>query len=424
MGMRATIPYGEREVSFEIPEGNLAWIIDRGSKKPYEDVSSRLREALRRPTASRPLRELASNARRVVILVDDYTRPTPQRVLLPTILDELNEAGVKDRQVEIIVALGTHRVMRENEMKAKFGGEILDRVEVRNFDCHDEAELIDIGRTPTGIEVVVSRRVYEADLVIGVGNIVPHCYAGWAGGGKIVQPGVCGVKTIEETHIASGMTRPIFKIAGDLENPVRRMIDEVALKSGLRFIVNTILNERDEVCGLAVGHPLEAFKRGVEEARELYCQEIPRLADIVVASSYPADIDYWQALKPTDYACLGVREGGIVILVSPCPEGISPVHGEVRERGRLSYDEVLEAYRRGDIEDGVAAAALMIHTQIREHAGVICVSDGLSEEDKEALGFEHAETVEEALQRALREMGERAGVGVMRCGDILPTIKS
>ena len=421
MAMRITIPYGEEQVSFEIPKQNLAWIIDRGSREPYGDIPKALREALRKSVDSRPLRELASNAKRVVVLVDDYTRPTPQRLLLPSVLDELREAGVSKDQVEVIVALGTHRPMRESEMEAKFGGEVLDRVEVRNFDCHDEADLIDIGKTPMGVEVVVSRKVYEADLVIGVGNIVPHCYAGWAGGGKIVQPGVCGVKTIEETHIASGMTRPIFKIAGDPDNRVRHMIDEVAIKSGLRFIVNTVLNERDEVCSLAVGHPLKAFREGIREAEKLYCREIPHRADIVVVSSYPADIDYWQALKPTDYACLGVRPGGVIILVAPCPEGVSPVHGDLREMGQLTYDEVLDAYRHGEIEDGVAAAALMIHTQIREHAQIICVSHGLSEEDKAALGFEHADSVEEALRMALKKMGEKAKVGVIKCGDILPT---
>ena len=422
--MRITIPYGEEQVSFEIPKRNLAWIIDRGSREPYGDVPKALREALRRPVASRPLRELASNARRVVILVDDYTRPTPQRLLLPTILNELREGGVRDQQVEVIVALGTHRPMRRSEMEEKYGAEILDRVEVRNFDCHDGAELIDIGKTSMGVEVVVSRRVYEADLVIGVGNIVPHCYAGWAGGGKIIQPGVCGVKTIEETHVAAGMTRPVFKMAGDPDNMVRRMIDEVAMKSGLRFIVNTVLNERDEVCHLAVGHPLKAFREGIKKAERLYLREIPDLADIVVVSSHPADIDYWQALKPTDYACLGVRRGGVIILVTPCPEGVSPVHGELRDMGLLTYDEALEAYRRGEIKDGVAAAALMIHAQIRGHARIICVSHGLSEEDKEALGFEHADSVEEALEMALRRMGEKAKVGVIKCGDILPRVRA
>jgi len=196
------------------------------------------------------------------------------------------------------------------------------------------------------------------------------------------------------------------------------------MKSGLRFIVNTVLNERDEVCHLAVGHPLKAFREGIEEAEKLYCRGIPDRADIVVVSSHPADIDYWQALKPTDYACLGVKRGGVIILVAPCPEGVSPVHGELRDMGLLTYDEALEAYRRGEIEDGVAAAALMIHAQIRGHAKIICVSHGLSEGDKEALGFEHADSVEEALEMALKEMGEKAKIGVIKCGDILPRVQS
>lgn len=422
--MEITIPYGKDELSFQIRRRNLAWIIDRGSKTARRDVSTRVRETLRKPVMSPSLKEMASSVDSVAVLVNDYTRPTPQRILLPTILDELNEAGISDRQVEIIVALGTHRAMREWEMKEKFGEEILDRVEVRNFDCYDEADLIHIGKTPMGVEVVVSKRIHRADLVIGVGNIVPHCYAGWAGGGKIVQPGVCGVETIEKTHVMAGMTRPIFKIAGNLENEVRGMIDEVAVKAGLRFIVNTILNEKDLICGLAVGHPIEALRRGVKEARELYCRGISELADIVVVSSHPADIDYWQALKPADYACLGVRKGGIIILVAPCPEGISPTHPDVRQWGLLSFEEVIAAYRGREIDDGVAAAALMIHAQIREHAKIICISDGLSEEDKDELGFAHAETVEEAIEIAMRELGEEVKIGIMRCGDILPMLKS
>ena len=200
------------------------------------------------------------------------------------------------------------------------------------------------------------------------------------------------------------------------------MIDEIALKVGLRFIVNTVLNEEDAVADFFVGHPIEAIHRGVELAEEVYCPEIPALADIVVVSSYPADIDYWQASKPADYACLGVREGGTIILVTPSPEGIAEVHPELRDLGRLSYEEVVTAYERGKIQDGIAAAALMLHTQIREHADVICVSHGMTEDDKWALGFAHADTVQEALEMVFKAQGRSASIGVMKCGDIMPKI--
>jgi len=423
--MKLTIPYGRDEtIPIEVPDENLVWVIDRKHKPPLEEPLLALRSALKSPTACPPLKKIAKNAKRVVILVDDNTRPTPQCLIVPLVLDELNDAGVSNENIEVIIALGTHRLMTEAEIEEKLGKMVTRRVQVHNFDCHDERDLLNIGRTASGVEVIVSRRVHSADLIIGVGNIVPHCYSGWAGGGKIVQPGVCGVETIEATHIVAGKIRPISSIVGSLDQPVRRMIDEIAQKVGLKFIVNTVLNEDDDIADLVVGQPMEAFKKGVDLAKEIYCPEIPALADIVIVSSYPADIDYWQASKPADYACLGVRKGGTIILVTPSPEGVTSVHPELKEDGRLSYDEVVAAYERGNIEDKIAAAALMLHSQIKEHADVICVSHGLTKEDKKALGFSHAETVQDALEMAFSAQGRETKVGVMKCGEIIPIPKS
>jgi len=424
VAMKITIPYGKDEtLPFDIPDKNLAWVIDRKQKTPLRDPISALKSMLRDPISSQPLMDLAKNVKRVVVLVDDNTRPTPLHLIVPTILNELNDAGVPDENIEVVIALGTHRKMTQTEIVEKLGGTVTDRVRVYNFDCHDEQDLLNIGKTPSGVEVVVSKRVYSADLIIGVGNIVPHCYAGWAGGGKIVQPGVCGVDTIEATHIVAGKIRPIWGIVGSTNQPVRRMIDEIAAKAGLRFIVNTVLNEDDEISDLVVGHPMEAFQRGVDLAREIYCPVIPTLADIVVVSSYPADLEYWQASKPADYACLAVKKKGTIILVTPSPEGVAAVHPELKEFGKLSFPEVVSAYERDEMGDKIAAAALMLHSQIIEHANVICVSHGMTKDDKKALGFVHADTVQDALNMALSTQGKGAKVGVMKCGDIMPVLK-
>lgn len=421
--MNIPITYGREEtLQVDVPEKTLAWLIDRKHKPSLRDPVSTLIAAMRSPIACLPLKKLAKGAKRVVILVDDNTRPTPQHLIVPPIMDELNNAGVPDENIEVVIALGTHRKMTEAEIEEKLIRLVTRRVRVYNFDCHDGKDLVNIGRTASSVEVVVSKRVHSADLIIGVGNIVPHCYSGWAGGGKIVQPGVCGVKTIEATHIVAGKIRPISSIVGSLDHPARRMIDEIALKAGLRFIVNTVLNEDDEVANFVVGHPMKAFHRGVELAREIYCPEIPALADIVIVSSYPADLEYWQSSKPADYACLGVRKGGIIILVTPSPEGVASMHPELTELGRLSYEEVVAAYERGEIENRIAAAALMLHSQIKEHANVICVSHGMTKQDKEALGFNHAETVQKALEMAFSAQGRGAKVGVMKCGDIMPVL--
>ena len=420
--MRAALHYAKEEIQFEVPDEKLAWVIDRKASPPLQNPRESLRGALKAPIKSPPLEKIAERVSRVLILVDDITRQTPQDIIIPVLLNELNDAGVSDQEIELMIALGTHRKMTEIEIENKLGKAVTQRVSVHNFDCHNRQDLVKIGTMLTGADILVSRKVVSADLVIGVGNIVPHCYAGWAGGGKIIMPGVCGTATIGATHIAAGMIRPISSIIGTLENPIRKMIDEIALKAGLRFVVNTILNQDDEISGVFAGHPIEAFRTGVEHAKETYCPTIDALADIVVASSYPADLDYWQAAKPADHACLGIKEGGTLILVAPCPEGVSRVHPELKTFGRLTYDEVLDKHRRKEIRDRVAVAALLLHSQMREHVEVACLSHGLTREDKEALGFSHAASVQEAVDQAVSKMGEEARIGVMKCGDIMPVL--
>jgi len=420
--MRTTLRYGESQIKLEVPNKNLAWTIDRNPCPSLEDPSQSLKEALETPIDGPPLKKLAEKASTALILINDITRQTPQHIIIPVILDELNNTGMPDSKIELMIALGTHRKMTESEIEKKLGRTILERVHVDNFDSNSEGDLETIGKMPNGTEIMVSRKVVCSDLVIGTGTIVPHCYAGWAGGGKIIQPGTCGTTTIEATHIAAGMTQPIFNIPGNIENPIRKMIDEIALKAGLKFITNVILNQNDQVSHIVTGHPTEAFRQGVELAKQIYCPEIPRRADIVIVSSYPADLDYWQAAKPADYACVAIKQRGTIILVTPCPEGISTVHPEVRTHGHLTYTQVLEAHRKGEIKDKVAAAALMLHSQIKEHANIICISKGLTKEDKEALGFTHAQTLKEALEQALSQQGKRAKIGVMKCGDIVPRL--
>lgn len=422
--MRLDLNYGESKLDFSIPSENILWIIDRGVMKPLDNPIKRLHELLENPLSGPALKDLASGAKKVIILVDDNTRPTPAYLILPTILKDLNESGINDENIDIMIALGTHRSLTDGELLKKLGKEVKERVKIYNFNPYDEKDLVNIGKTSMGFNIIISKRVYNSGLIIGIGNIVPHCYAGWAGGGKIVQPGICGIETIEKTHILAGKTNPIFKIVGEIENPVRRLIDEIAIKAGLKFIVNTILNEEDRIVDFAAGDPIKAFRAGVNLAGKIYCPQIHELADIVIVSSYPADLEYWQASKPLEYACLGVKKNGIIILVTPCYEGISSVHPELKTYGRLNYDKICELYDSGKIRDKIAAAALMLHSQIMSHAKVICVSHGLTQEDKGALGFLHAENIEEALRKAFRIQGVKSKVGIMKSGDIKPVLTS
>lgn len=421
--MRIRLPYGrEQTVALEIPEENLGFVVDRSEAPALKDPREELRRSLRNPIVTPSLLDMVRPRDNVVIVVDDITRPTPQRVLLPVLLDELNTIGVQDKNIELIIALGTHRKMNQKEIIERYGGEVVDRVSVTNHDYKDQKGLVNLGKTKSGTKITVNKAVYEADFVIGVGNIIPHCYTGWGGGGKIIQPGVCGEEITAMTHVTAGKIRPTSKLAGRLDHEVRMEIDSVALKAGLNLIVNTILNQEDKVSRIVVGHPIEAFKEGVKTAENIHCRKVAGYVDIVIISSYPADIDYWQAIKPLVYAHMAVKQGGSLILITPCPERISPVHKVFKERASLGYCENLEAIEKGEIDDIIAGGGLLLHAQILERAEVICYSNGLTEEDKEALGFKHADTPQEAVEMAFKIQGKNAKVGILKCGEVLPTM--
>jgi nickel-dependent lactate racemase len=191
-------------------------------------------------------------------------------------------------------------------------------------------------------------------------------------------------------------------------------------KAGLKAIVNTVLNNEDKVVRVLAGDPEQAFREGVGTARQVYCQDVPELADIVIFSTYPADIDYWQAMKALDFAHVGVRKGGTVVLITPCTERISPTHPSFKARATESYAKLLKAMENKEFEDLPAAGALLMHSQMIERARIICYSTGFTEEDKRALGFEHAPTVDEAIRMAFKRHGEHAKVGVIECGEVVP----
>jgi nickel-dependent lactate racemase len=415
------LPFGhQQKVEFDIPDKNMTYYVERKKLPALHDVRGSVVEALTRPIGTPPLNKLAKRGDKVVVLVDDLTRPTPQNEILPPVLEELCAGGLPPDNVEIMIALGTHRPMTDAEIVDHLGPEVAERFEVTNSDYKDEKRLVDLGVTPLEIPALVNKTVAHADFVLGVGNIVPHNAAGWGGGGKIILPGVCGEESVGILHIAAGRVVPIGKLVATLDNPMRRDINMIARKAGLKAIVNTVLNNEDKVVRVLAGDPEQAFREGVGTARQVYCQDVPELADIVIFSTYPADIDYWQAMKALDFAHVGVRKGGTIVLITPCTERISPTHPSFKTRATENYAKLLEAVKRKEFEDLPAAGALLMHSQILQRAKIICYSTGFTQEDKQALGLEHASTIDEAIRMAFKRHGEHAKVGVIECGEVVP----
>ena len=407
-----------------VPANNLLYNIAPRYLPPVDDVREAVFSALDSPVESPPLRGLVHHGDRVLIIADDLTRPTPQHIIIPPLLEVLEECGIADKDIEILIALGTHRPMSRDEIISHFGPETAEKVKISNHEFADPDMVIEYGAASDGTPITINRRLSESDIVIGLSSIVPHAQIGWGGGCKIVLPGVSGEKTVEAMHLMAAGMPDYPRFAGQVENPVRALIEEVAQKAGLDFILNVVFNTRYEVIMLAAGHPVKAHRAGVAQAREVFIRDIPGPADIVITNAHPADLEYWQGLKPVTLASLGLKKGGIIILVGAFPDGVSQSHGEIEMYGSRSPAEIDQLVSSGTIKNGLCLGALYQHSRVREWARVFCVSPGLSPEQKEHLGFSHFENTQEALNAALEQEGGDASIGVIdQGGEVVPRIQ-
>lgn len=420
-----TLPYGEKTITFNIPRRNFYAFLEPKEThgiRSREEIAKLVQEKLRNPIGTKPLHQLVKSGDKVVIVADDITRPTPTNAILPPLLNELNNAGIPDEDITVVIALGTHRYMTDKEIEIKFGKEVVERVQVINHEWKDPRNLLYLGSSSKGTPIIVNKIVAEADFKIGVGNIVPHHIPGFAGGGKIIAPGVVSSETVASFHMLSVRTRRHW--LGIARNPVRELINEIARKAGMHTILNTTLNAKKEVVDLFFGDLEEAFYKGVERSREIYGVKAPGKADIVVISSYPCDIEFWQAHKALYPADILVKDGGTIIVVTPCPEGVAVTHPEIFDLMKMTPEEVDKAINLGQVSDVVAASLAIAWGNVRKRADIVIVSDGISREDAEKLGFGYAENIDNAIENALRKHGNDSRIIAVPHGcDTLPIIE-
>ncbi len=380
-------------------------------------------EGLRKPLGSPPIEELIHPTDYVCILIDDITRPTPQKVLLPPLLDVLKKCGISDSHITFLIALGTHRPMNLKEIEQHVGSEIASRFTIKNHEWDNPDALFFAGTTPGGTPIYVNRLLKEADFSIGVSSVVPHAQVGWGGGSKIVLPGVSGAETVGAMHLFAASLPGYPRFAGQVDTPVRALIEEIGRKAGLSYIVNAVFNASYELIHVVAGDPVSAHRQGVQLAHDIFIRPIPDLADVVVVDAHPADLEYWQGLKPLTLGHLAVKKGGVLILQGRFPEGISRTHTELSRYGKLSRGELDQVVKEGLLKDGACIGALYQHILVREHCAVFCVSEGLTPHMCDNLGFEYYPTVKKALDEAKHRLSAGATVGwIHEGGETVPAV--
>ncbi|MDI6870104.1 MAG: nickel-dependent lactate racemase [Bacillota bacterium] len=407
----------DSSLAVEVPEERLAWVADYGrAKRPFSTDEETIREALAHPIGAPPLRELAGPDKTVAVMVDDVTRPTPVPLLLPHVLRELSAAGVSPSNVRVVIAVGTHRVLTDAEIRQRCGL-LSPKVEVLCIHHTQLDKFVDIGQGVGGEPIVVLKAVFEADLKIGIGNIVPHMYAGWGGGAKIIQPGVCAQVTTEFTHTLGVLNDSVLNLCTNPENIVRREMESIAAAVGLDFIVNTVLDQDKGIVNVFAGHYIEAHRAGVALAEQIYRPTIPELADVVVTTAYPSHLDYRQGIKALIHAQYGVRPGGVVILAMAAPEGLAggdEAHSEaISVWGPQSEQTIRQAILERKPSDLIAAAFALCHRQMLDRARVICLSEGIDQDTLSRLGFVPTASIGSALERAEEMVGREARIGVV-----------
>lgn len=419
--MLLQIPYADQYVRVDIPAGNLCFDLSPANAPPLADPGAEIRRAVANPVGTPPLHELARSRRNVVIISDDNTRVTPTRRIVPLLLDELNQAGVPDSSIRVIIASGTHRPMTAGEIDEKYGEPVRSRVPVLNHNCHDAANLVDYGTTRRGTRIVVNRQVVEADMCIGVGNIVPHHPTGWGGGAKIVLPGVGGEETVAQMHLL-GSRDPHL---GTVETAMRQEMEDFAAVIGLDFIVNTVLNRDGELVGAVAGHFIAAHRAGVEQASEVYGVPFSEPADLTIASTSPVDFDFFQADKGIFAAEPATRPGGEIVLVSACHEGFSPAHADLADYGSLTDEAVWARVKSGQVRDPLTAAEALTLNHIKRLFRVTVVSEGFTPAMAQAMRFRHVapDQFPSYLQRRLADsQGLRIGL-LRQSAEVLPLLR-
>lgn len=357
---------------------------------------------------------------KIAILLDDITRPTPKRILLQEVLARLARASVPDENITLIVALGTHRTLTDAELEKHYGNDITCRFRLLNLDYKDASVFVDLGTSANGTPIQVYRAVVESDFKIAIGNIVPHIAAGWGGGCKMIQPGVCSERTTEVTHLMACTIQNVLEACGTTDNLCRKEMEQIAGQVGLDFIINTVLDEHKNILGLFCGHYVEAHRTGVQLATQVMRPKIPARADIVIASANPADIDFWQGCKPYIFSHFGVRDGGVIIFLIHGREGLcgnAPQHEKtLRQYCTQSYDKILRDVESDLLEDIVGINVPLFVARVRDRATTLCVSNGFADADIYDLGFVPCSSVEEALSAAYTQMGKDATVGIIPFG--------
>ncbi len=438
--MKIELPWSNDKLTIEVPDTWRVYFPARkeGSVKIPRDELEPVKTALRKPINSKPLSALKLKDKKVLIVIDDNTRPTPTHKFFHVILEELKKAGVPAKKITIIPALGIHAKMKEQEIREKIGAKNLRGLKWENHDAFNLNTLHTFGYTGKGTPVILNHQIKYTDIIITIGTIEPHLWAGFGGGMKNIFPGLGAANSIAIHH--SVIAEPPYQYnrvgLDPRQNPFRLDLEEVrGVISVPIFCVNVIIDSSGRIIDAVAGDPIAAHRKGVEISTRLSGLYLEKKMDGIIVNSFPMDINLKQSAKGVANSLPALKPGGVVMGFLRAERGIDEISLPEKSKPLWLVKRLLRALGPSNIMWLLEKTRKGLNTEerfltyytmqlVREYELYFHVPT-LSDKEVRLLSFfENFRDPQDVINRAVKKLGEEADVAVFpEAGATFPIIQ-
>ncbi len=411
--MKLKLAYGKTGLEIDLDDAWDITVIEPGYVPGLIDPHAAIIAALKAPLNSLPLQDRVGKEAHVGIIFSDITRPTPNKILIPAILEEL--AHIPAKNITLFNALGTHRPNTPAELRELLGQDLVDHYSIVQNDAFDVRTQVLLGKSSLGHDIWLNRQMFECDFKILSGFIEPHFFAGFSGDGKAIMPGMAGQLTVLGNHDAGMIAHPSAAWGVTQGNPIWEEVREVALRAGQSFLVNVTLNKDKQITGVFAGDLIPAHATGCKFVKQTAMVPVDKPFDIVITtnSGFPLDLNLYQSVKGMSAAAQVVRPGGAIIIAAECWDGI-PEHGLygtlLREAG--SPQALLDMiHAPGFLKQDQWQA--QIQAQIQLKAEVYVYSHYLTDEQIRAALLQPCRNIKETVAELRQRYGPQTRICVL-----------
>jgi len=399
--MKTNLLCGKESVTIDLPDNAL--FIKNKPAVNIKDPATAVLDALNKPIGTQPLAEIARGRKNACIVISDVTRPVPNQVILPPLLETIENSGIPREKITILIATGMHRPNLGAELEGMVGRRIMDNYRIVNHYCQKSEELREIAKID-GAPIEINTHYLDADLKILTGLIEPHFYAGFSGSRKSILPGISSFETMKFMHsfrVIDQLQEANCRLENNIFHDYAMRVTELA---GVDFILNVVINQERQLAGVFGGHFDKAHKAGCELVASHAVAPLKEKVDLVITSAggYPLDATFYQVSKCLTSARDILVKGGTIVVSCGCAEGLGSDEFCKIMRGNPTPEIFNKNHGNPDnfVIDQWCAQNIY---QALEHAGRIYIySPGLTKEDVEGFQAVKVEDLQEKISELVK----------------------